>query len=327
MQPTTSERPAIVTNLELDEFEPGTVHRARVVMTENATGNESLVPVVVLRGGAPGPVVGVTAAVHGNELNGIPVIHRLVARLGETGLHKGALVTVPIVNIPGYLRQQRQFEDGVDLNRIMPGKEPGNVSELYAHRFFERVVRRFDYLIDLHTASYGRVNSLYIRADMEDEETARLARLIAPQIIVHNPAGDGTLRGAAEEAGIRALTVEVGNPQRVQRDLVRSARLGVQEVLEHLGMLDDISDPDNSETFECKRSYWLYTDRGGILSVLPQLVERVERDQVVARVHDIWGRLACEYRAPEAGIVVGKSTNPTARAGSRILHLGILRDA
>lgn len=294
-------------------------------MTENATGNASLVPVIALAGPEPGPVVGITAAVHGNELNGIPVIHRLLSTLVKTGLRKGTLVAVPILNIPAYLRQQREFEDGVDLNRIMPGKEPGNMSSLYAHRVFNRVIRKFNYLIDLHTASSGRVNSLYIRANMDDEVTARLARLVAPQIIVHNPASDGTLRGAAEDIGIRALTIEIGDPQRFQRDLVRAARLGVQEILEHLGMLDNISDPETPTVIECSRSMWMYTDRGGILRVLPNLVDRVKAGQLVARLHDIWGDLVGEYHAPEDGVVIGKSVNPTARAGSRILHLGIER--
>lgn len=293
-------------------------------MTENATGNDTLVPVIALRSAKPGPVVGVTAALHGNELNGIPVIHRLLTELERRGLLKGTVVAVPIVNVPGYLRHQRVFDDGVDLNRIMPGKDKGDESSLYAHRFFERVARSFDYLIDLHTASHGRINSLYIRVNTLDRESAHMARLIKPQILLHSPANDGTLRGAAESVGIHALTVEIGDPLRFQSNLVRSTRLGLQEVLEYLGMVEDLSDPENNEVIECSRSFWMYSDRGGILTVLPDLVERVEKGQVVARLRDIWGELVREYHAPESGVVIGKSTNPTASAGSRILHLGII---
>lgn len=318
-------RPPILTGLVVDELEPDVMHRRRVVMTENATGNETLVPVFVTRAPEPGPIVGITAAIHGNELNGIPVIHRLVDRLQKTKLVRGTLVAVPIANIPGYLNFSRAFEDGTDLNRIMPGRPHGNESEFYAYRLVDRLVRHFDYLIDLHTASFGRANSLYVRADMANESVAELARRVRPQIIVHNPGADGTLRSAAAEMGIVAITVEVGDPQRFQRAFVRSTREGIEEVLEHLGMLPDTSDPENGPPVECERSYWTHTDRGGILTVIPECAELVREGQLVARLHNIWGDVVREYRAPEDGIVVGKSTNPAARAGSRILHLGIPR--
>lgn len=325
MTTSTFLRPPIVHAFDPAEVPIGVEHRVRVVMTENATGNETMVPVIALRAAAPGPVVGITAAIHGNELNGIAVIHRLIQQLLEVGLLRGTVVAVPIVNVPGYLRQQRGFEDGVDLNRIMPGKPDGNESALYAHRFFERVVTPFDYLVDLHTASTGRENSLYVRADMEDERTAKLARILAPQIILHSPGADGTLRGAAQRHGIAALTVEVGDPQRLQRGLVRSARLGLQELLEHLGMLDDVSDPDPGDVIECSRSFWMHTERGGVLHVLPEVATMVKKGDVVARLRNVWGLTVREYTAPEAGVVIGRSVNPAARAGSRIIHLGIVR--
>ena len=316
-------RPPIVQRLDLDAAEPGKVARFRVVMTENATGNETLIPVVVLRAEERHPVVGITAAVHGNELNGIPVIHLLMQQLERAGLLRGTVVAVPIVNVPGYLRLQRDFEDGVDLNRIMPGSPTGNESDLYAHRFVDRVLSCFDYLLDLHTASAGRANSLYVRANMENPITAQLARLIAPQIIVNCVDHDGTLRGTATDLGISAITVEVGDPQRLQSGLVRSARLGVQEVLQHLGMISADGNTENRDIVECSRGYWMYTDRGGVLTVLPGVAEHVREGELVARLHNVWGDLVREYVAPEDGIVVGHSTNPAARAGSRIIHLGI----
>jgi len=316
-------RPPIVNELNLDSYSPGMTHRLRMVMTENATGNETLVPVFVQRAEAPGPVVGVTAAIHGNELNGIPVVHRLLEAIPPERLRCGTLIAVPILNIPGYVNQKREYEDGQDLNRIMPGREKGDNGKLYAHRVMDRIIRHFEYLIDLHTASFGRVNSLYVRADMEDPVTAKMARRISPQIIVHNQGADGTLRSAAAERGIHAITVEVGDPQRFQHGLVRSTRLGIQEILENLSMIDDLEDPEPSKIIECRRSYWLYTDRGGILEVQPDVVDRVEQGQLVARLYNVWGDLVREYTAPESGVVVGKSINPSAHAGSRIIHLGI----
>jgi hypothetical protein len=298
------------------------MHRRRVVMTENATGNESLVPVIVVRAEEPGPVVGITAAIHGNELNGIPVIHRLLESLSN--LLRGTVIAIPIVNIPGYLQLQREFEDGQDLNRIMPGEPHGNAGRLYAYRFIDRIAHHFEYLLDLHTASAGRANSLYIRADMSRPITARLARIASPQIIVHNASGDGTMRGALEARGVHAITIEVGDPQQFQDGLVRAARLGIQEVLEHLEMLPDLEDPDGGTPIECRSSYWMYTDRGGIMECNVPLVQMVKAGDVVARLRNVWGDVVREYLAPEDAVIIGKSTNPTARAGSRIVHLGIV---
>ena len=157
--------PPIVESLPLEELEPGRVHRLRLVLTQNATGNETLVPTFVARASDDGSVVGITSAIHGNELNGIRVIHELLSEIGGEGLalRRGTLIAVPILNVPGYLNNTRDFSDGVDLNRIMPGRADGNESELYAHRILERIVRHCDYLIDLHTANLGRVNTHYVR--------------------------------------------------------------------------------------------------------------------------------------------------------------------
>ncbi len=322
----TLEPPPLQEALNLEQMAPGVVHRLRLALSHNALGREFAVPVLVYRAREPGPVVGVTSAIHGNELNGIPTIHRLFDSVGAVhSLTRGAVVAVPILNTPGYLRFQREFHDGRDLNRVMPGKPDGASAELYAHRILDRLVRHFDYLIDLHTASFGRVNTLYVRADMSNPTEAAMARAVRPQIIVNNDATDGTLRGAASRAGVPSITVEIGDPQRIQPGLIRATRLGVQEVIEHLGLLPDIDDPDPRETVECSRSFWMYTDAGGILQVFPALNAMVKQGEVVATLTDPWGRVVRSYPSPQAGIVVGKSTNPAAHAGARIVHLGVPR--
>ena len=312
-----------VERIDLEALEPGAIHLLKCDMVRDGLGQMIRVPVVVARGADPGPVVGLTAAVHGNELNGVRIIHRILPELSPENL-AGTIVAVPVVNIPGYLRNQRLFSDHVDLNRVMPGREGGTESEVYAARFIDRIVKRFDYLIDLHTASFGRVNSLYVRADMRKPVTARMAFLQSPQIIVHNEGGDGTLRSAADDLGIPAITVEVGDPQRFQRKLIRSSLLGTLNVLEHLDMIDDTDEEPGADPVLCGRSYWIYTDRGGVLDVIPDVTARVRKGDLIARVTDVFGRPETEYRAPEDGIVVGKSVNPVNQAGSRILQLGIL---
>jgi predicted deacylase len=291
-------------------------------MVRSGMGDMIRVPVVVLRGIEAGPILGITAAVHGNELNGMRIIHRLVPELDVSEL-RGTVVAVPVVNVPGYLMNRREFNDGQDLNRIFPGDESANSAQVYAARFVDRVVKKFEYLIDLHTASFGRVNSMYVRADMRNPIAARMATLQAAQIIVHNEGHDRTLRSAAADLGIHAITLEVGDPQRFQRKLIRHGITGLHNLLVDLKMIPEEPEPIPTEPVTCERSYWMHTDRGGVLVVFPDVAEWVDRGQLVARVTDMFGGVVAEYHAPERGIVVGKSTNPVNQAGSRILHLGI----
>ena len=316
---------AIITDrLELDSLARGERHRFWINLVEDASSQPMRIPVIVCRGTSDGPVFGVTAAVHGDELNGLPTTHRLVRNIDPEDL-VGTIVVVPVVNLPGYLRNTRRFTDGKDLNRLMPGRPDGTPSDVYAHRFIDRVARRFEYLVDLHTASFGRINSLYVRADMRGKVTATMARLISPQIIVHNEGADGTLRSAADELGIHAITVEVGNPLRFQRGLIRSSRLGIQNLLAHLGMIPQSpeEDPIDDDTVECSRSYWLYADTGGVLQIFVTVAERVKRGERLAILSNLFGDVIREYRAPEDGIIIGANTNPVASTGARIIHLGI----
>lgn len=180
-------------------------------------------------------------------------------------------------------------------------------------------------MLDLHTASFGRVNSYYVRADMDDAVTRELALLQNAEIIVHNPPSDGTLRGAAEELQIPAITLELGNPNTFQKQLIRSGVEGIHNVLSYLEMIGDSIEPPAEPTIICQSSYWMYTDLGGLLTVTVGLKDRVKKGERVALIRDVFGNLLKEYMAPEDGIVIGKSVSPVNQSGGRILHLGIER--
>lgn len=314
----------VISNLDIESIPRGSMQRFWLNLVSDGMGMPINIPVIVARGVAPGPTLGLTAAIHGNELNGIPIIQRFLNELDLQTL-SGTVVGVPVVNAPALFRRQRRFIDGRDLNHIMPGVADGNVSQVYAYRFFDRVARHFNYLLDLHTASTGRINSYYIRADLAESTTRRMALLQNAQIVVHNPPLDGTLRGAAQALGIHAITLEVGNPNTFQKGFIRTGLTGIHNLMVELEMVDSTIEITDGPPVECSRSYWLYTDEGGILTVLPQLTELVEAGQVVARLHNIFGDLIKEYQAPEDGIIIGKSVSPINQTGGRILHLGIVK--
>ncbi len=319
LQETT---PDFIQELDLQQLPPGTISEQWLHIINNGIGEPVRIPILVARGRYEGPVLGITAAIHGNELNGIPVIQRLFQEIDVAQLH-GTIVGVLVLNVPGLLLEQRKFNDGTDLNRISPGKATGNISELYINRIVERILRHFTYLIDLHTASFGRVNSWYIRANMSIPITSRMARLQNPDIILHNPPGDGTFRGTASALGIRSITLELKDPHVFQFDVIEDALVGIRNVLYDFKMLEGSLVCRSEYTILCERSYWIYTDEGGILEVYPQVQERVKKGSLIAEVRTIFGKSVRQYFAPEDGIVIGKSVNPVNQTGSRILHLGL----
>ncbi len=312
----------VISNLDLSEVPSGKISRYWLHLVTNGLSLPIYVPLIIAKGEEEGPVLGVTAAVHGNELNGISVIQRLFRELDVRSL-KGTLVGIPTVNIPALLGNERVFVDGVDLNDIMPGKPNGNVSEVYAYRFVHSIIKEFNYLVDLHTASFGRINSYYIRANLDNPITREMAMLQNAEIIVHNMGSDGTLRGAAAGMGIHAITLELGNPNTFQKSHIIAGLTGIHNLMVHFGMVDsDIEQPIKPPVI-CSKSYWMYTDTGGILTVQPDVIDFVKSGERIATMRTIFGDLVKEYTAPEDGIVIGKSVAPVNQTGGRILHLGI----
>ena len=289
---------------------------------EYATGEPVAVPFVVVRGERQGPVLGISAAVHGNELNGIKIIHNLLADLDLSKL-TGSIVCAPVVNVPGFDRGQRYFIDGLDLNSYFPGKSGGQPAEQYARHFVETFLPSLDYLVDIHTASDGRLNTLYVRADTQSEIVTELAKLASPQIILNSKGGDGTLRAAARRREIPAITLEAGNPNVIQGRMVCDGEIGLRNILIHLGMIDGEIQVTRTAV-HCESSRWIRTTGGGLLSTDFKLGEVVEKKQLLAQAFDPFGNVRQSYHAPYKGIVIGKAEYPVSIPGTRFCHLGKL---
>ncbi|KAH6566903.1 hypothetical protein BASA62_006429 [Batrachochytrium salamandrivorans] len=319
--------PVVRDSLVIEEFPKGKISTVWINMVKQGLSEWIRVPVIIARGMEPGPVVGITAVVHGNELNGVPCIHRVITDIDVNRL-KGTVVAVPCVNVPGYLRFSREFSDGKDLNRLFPGQESGTSSQMYNHNLMVKIINHFNYLIDLHTASFGRVNSYYVRSDMNDPVSAVLAKLQQPQVILHNSGQDGTLRSAASSRGVKAITVEIGNPQLFQNQYVQWSYMGVMRILSYLNMFTSLSPEPNApqpRTILCSKGFWIYTHTGGVLEVYPQVNSLIRKGDLVARIKNIFGNIVDEIFAPSHGVTIGRSSNPVAMAGDRVLHMGIIK--
>lgn len=314
----------IVKRIKLDDYKSNTLSYRWLHLVSNGIAQPIYIPVIIGKGVKEGPVLGLTAVVHGNELNGMSVIQRLFNSVNLEKL-SGTIIGIPVVNVPSILVNERRFVDGVDLNRVMPGEKNGNRSKVYASRIIDRIVNKFDYLLDLHTASFGRVNSYYVRADLSSKLAKQLALIQNPQIILNTPPKDGTLRGAAADLGIHAITIEVGDPDKFQRGMIRSSLTGVYNTLSFLNMYNVSIDKTEKKAVICKKSYWIYSHVGGVIQVHVELKQYLQKGELIATVRDVFGNKLKEYVAPEDGVVIGKSTNPIGQTGSRLIHLGVLK--
>ncbi|MBP9873448.1 MAG: succinylglutamate desuccinylase/aspartoacylase family protein [Haliscomenobacter sp.] len=317
-------------SLDLSQVPAGKISRFWIPVMRNALSQPVCVPVLVAKGAAPGPVLGLTAAIHGNELNGIPIIQTVFGRIDPSRL-KGTLIAIPGMNVPSIDLSQRLFPDEEDLNRVFPGKPDGTSSEQYSYVAFQKIISQTDYLIDLHTASFGRVNAMYVRADLRKDTLARLARLCDADILLDgksastaNAAAGRTLREEADLHGIHTITIELGDPQVYQPEMIRRGSVSIMNILSHLGMSDWPAETPPPAAL-CTRSYWIYTDEGGLLEVPVETAQRLRKGDLIGILRNPFGDVIKRYYAPEDGIVIGKSSNPANRSGGRILHLGILK--
>ncbi len=296
-----------------------------VKLSSEFPNNPIEIPVITFSSGRPGPRIIISAGVHGDELNGIFVIHKLISFLSKQEI-SGSICCVPCVNIPSIRNNQREFFDGVDLNRVFPGKKEGKPAEQYAHALFEKIIKGADIHLDLHTAGNGRTNPYYLLADISDPKIREISLGLGAQIILNKKGRAGTLREAASNLGILSITAEIGGPSKRNQELIQKTSFGIINFLSHLKMIpaNVISKQNFTVPTLCSSSQWIYTDQSGILEVQVDCCELVSKGQIIATLNDICGAMIQEYLSPHDGIVIGKRTNPIVDQGSKIVNVGVL---
>ncbi len=303
---------------------PGESVEVRLEASELYTADPLYVPLTIVRGARPGPTVFLTAAVHGDELNGVAIVRDFLIDQDLSNL-AGCLIAVPVVNVPGFLNQTRTLPDGRDLNRSFPGNADGSFTARLAHRIFHDVVRRSDYGIDLHTAGGDRANFPHVRADLGDPRATELATAFGCPIVIHGRGPAGALRKVAAEAGVPTIVYEAGSARVFERRWIDIGMLGVLRVLRHLGMLDGEEVAQPSLLLEVKKSSWLRANAGGILDLKVSLGDPIRRGQVISVNTNPFGRERNQLEAPTGGIVIGLTRSPLVHPGDAVCHLARLR--
>ena len=302
---------------------PGTQHSIDLPIAELYTGAPVTMPVRVLRGKRDGPTLFVSAAIHGDELNGVEIIRRVLRMPGLKRL-RGTLIAVPIVNVHGFLRQSRYMPDRRDLNRSFPGSETGSVAGRTAHVFLTEIVEKADFGIDLHTGAIHRPNLPQIRANLKDKPTLAMANAFAAPLVLDSPPADGTLRDMATANGVPVLLYESGEALRFDEVAIRIGVAGVTRVLRHLNMLPATGKVTGKPSLQASSSSWLRAPQSGILRPLVKLGATVKAGQAVAMVADPFGEGEVAISAPTRGVVIGRLNLPVVHEGDAVCHLAKL---
>ena len=300
---------------------PGETRNVRLKVSERYTGDDVTVPLRVIRAWRPGPAVFISAAVHGNEINGTGIIHELM--FGEVlKVHAGTVILVPVVNPYGFETHDRYMPDGRDLNRHFPGSPRGSLARRVADILFREIVLKSDYGLDLHTAAAQRTNYPNIRAGLSDERVLALARAFGSEVIVDSEGPTGSLRRAATAAGCPTIVLEAGEPLKMQPGVLEAGILGVTNVLHWLGIVDGSpSKPDYQ--IEVTKRRWVRADVGGLLHYHVAPGEAVEAGQPLATSFSLYGDEQNTLTAPEDSIVIGVTTRPAVKPGEPVFHLAM----
>ena len=280
--------------------------------------------VEVIHGKRDGPVMFVSAAVHGDEVIGVEIVRRLL-RTPQLSHVRGTLLVVPVVNSFGFLARSRYLPDRRDLNRCFPGLSSGSLGSRLAYIFLREVVLRCDFGIDLHSAAEHRTNLPQIRVTPRDETTARMARAFGAPVILTSPLRDGSLRGEAAERGTPVLLYEAGEGLRFDEFGVRVGVAGILRVMRDEGMLaaKGIAKA-RTPSLICSTSSWLRAPVGGLLRTFRAEGEIVDEGDVLAAISDPAGDVETELIAPAPGILIGRAVLPVVNEGDAVFHLAEL---
>jgi predicted deacylase len=291
-------------------------------VSESYAGISLKIPLQIQRSEVDGPVVFVTAALHGDELNGTGAIRELL--LDETfKLRRGSLILVPILNLLAFDRHSRYMPDRRDLNRCFPGSSSGSLASRVADTIFTELVGRCDYGIDLHTAAVRRTNYPNVRADMKNPQVAMLATKFGAEVIVDYAGAAGTLRREACLAGCPTIVLEGGEVWKVEPAIVETAVRGIKNILRHFEMIDgDLEVPETQMVVS--KTQWVRADHGGFLQYHVRPGQVVQQDQPLATNTDLLGKHNRLMVAPFDGVVIGMTTIPAVSPGLPVIHIGKL---
>lgn len=308
---------------------PGDRQLVDMPVSKLSTHTPVTLPVHVLHGSAPGPTMFVSAAIHGDELNGVEIIRRLLRTL-QPGNIRGTLLCVPVVNAFGFIGRSRYLPDRRDLNRSFPGSPNGSLAARLAHLFLTEVVRRSQFGVDLHTAAVHRVNLPQIRCEYEGHPRVReLGEAFGAQVMLESGERPGSLRRAARELGVDVLVYEGGEGLRFDEFAIKAGVDGIARVMLKSGMLEmpegaeagDRADLEPRTALLANASKWVRAPEGGVFRTTKRIGDAVGEGEQIGVIANPYEESDTPVRSPRRGIIIGRTTLPIVNMGDALFHI------
>lgn len=277
-------------------------------------------PVYVFRGEKPGPVLLLTAGLHGNEINGIEIVRRLVSE-GKAIPECGTVIAIPIVNVYGFLQSERYLPDGKDLNRSFPGNKTGSLAQRVAHVLMNEIIPLIDYGIDFHTGGASLSNFPQIRCDFEHGINIELAEMFAPPFILNSKMIDKSFRKAAHRNGKHIIVYEGGESLRFDDYSIQEGIDGTLRMMKALKMISGAPQAPH-KCITMKSTSWIRAKYAGIFHPLIAPGDTVKKNQLLGTITDPYGETTYKIKARESGHVISLNYMPVLNAGDAITHIG-----
>jgi predicted deacylase len=313
-------KPQIQLSIGGEAITPGTRKRVDIPLPDLSSQTQISMPIHVIHGMKPGPVMFVCAAIHGDELNGIEIIRTLLASKAISNV-SGTLLCIPVVNVYGLINQSRYLPDRRDLNRTFPGSKKGSLAARLSNLFIEEIVSQCTHGIDLHTGSGCRTNLPQIRADLDHPETRRLAQSFGVPVLLNSSLRDGSLRAAADELGIPMLLYEAGEASRYDDISIRAGVKGIYNVMRSLGMLPARKTTKSRKPFIARSSRWIRAPQSGLFRSTIKLGASVSRGDILGYIAEAADAERVPVKSGSTGIVIGRLESPLVHEGDAIIHI------
>lgn len=280
------------------------------------------IPLYVFRGEQDGPVVLLIGGLHGDELNGIEIIRRLIFNKHIKTI-KGSIIAIPILNMYGFLNLSRNTPDGKDLNRSFPGSKNGSLASRIAYQVTRDILPVIDMGIDFHTGGASRSNIPQIRCDFDLPINLELAKEFAPEVIVNSELVDKSLRKVAQKMGKPILVYEGGESLRFDDKSIEYGVLGTRRLLKYLGMTEDNEEFPEQTPIVLEHNSWIRAKAAGLFKPTIKNGDKVKKGKVLGVITDPYGDFEVAHKAPHDCIVFGVNNMPVVHQGEAIFHIGI----
>jgi predicted deacylase len=319
---TENEAKMIIEDLDIErDVTPGTMKRFDIEISKLPSGTTVNLHVFIYRGKEKGPTLMVSGGLHGDEVNGIEIVRRLMQR-GTIVPDAGTVIAIPIINIYGFLNFARELPDGKDANRSFPGSKNGSLASRVAWNVQKKILPLIDYGLDFHTGGGNRSNYPQVRCDFSDEVSLGLAKALAPPFIIHSSLIPASLRNEAKVQGKTIIVYEAGQSLRFDEFSISEAMNGTERLMYSLGMLKEEPKHAYADPIMLSKTTWVRAENAGLFNHNISNGILLETNELIGTIHDPYNEYVTRIASPVQGYVIGLNYSPVINAGDALVHIG-----